>query len=249
MMRPRRGVALVLVLWLVVVLAAVAAAAASAARARVDVSANLRARLEARLAAESGVVAAEATLGRALAAYADSLARRRYLNRLDRAIGEAASGSLGDARFRVALVDVSARLDVNLATEDQLARFLAAFAGPATARTLARRVRARVDGTGPATARPFTTLDELREVDGMHEALLERVVPHLTVDGDGQVNVETAAPAVRAVAGGAVVRAPSRVLVVSRGWREGHALTREIQVVYDLSAGRPALVRWRERDL
>lgn len=43
--------------------------------------------------------------------------------------------------------------------------------------------------------------------------------------------------------------APSRLLVVSRGWLAGHALTHEIQAVYGVAGTRLYLVSWRERDL
>lgn len=42
---------------------------------------------------------------------------------------------------------------------------------------------------------------------------------------------------------------PSRVLIVSRGWLNGHALTHEIQAVYGIAGTRLYLMTWRERDL
>ena len=42
---------------------------------------------------------------------------------------------------------------------------------------------------------------------------------------------------------------PSRILIVSRGWRVGSPLTHEIQAVCAVGAGRLALQAWRERDL
>ena len=42
---------------------------------------------------------------------------------------------------------------------------------------------------------------------------------------------------------------PSRVLIVSRGWLDGHALTHEIQAVYGIAGTRVYLMTWRERDL
>jgi hypothetical protein len=52
-----------------------------------------------------------------------------------------------------------------------------------------------------------------------------------------------------AAAGGELRDEPSRILIVSRGWREGNALTHEIQAVYAVSGSELTLVRWRERDL
>lgn len=43
--------------------------------------------------------------------------------------------------------------------------------------------------------------------------------------------------------------APSRLLVVSRGWLAGHPLTHEVQAVYGVAGSRLYLLGWRERDL
>ncbi len=42
---------------------------------------------------------------------------------------------------------------------------------------------------------------------------------------------------------------PSRILVVSRGWQDGHPLTHEIQAVYMIAGARLVLLAWQERDL
>jgi hypothetical protein len=54
---------------------------------------------------------------------------------------------------------------------------------------------------------------------------------------------------VLAAAGGELRDEPSRILIVSRGWQDGHALTHEIQAVYAVVGNELTLVRWRERDL
>lgn len=244
----RRGVALVLVLWLVVVLGVLGASVGVAARGRLRVAANLRDRAAARAAAESGVVAATRAVEDSLAVLGEGAARRAYLNAL--AESPAADEPLGDARFRVAFVDVAARLDVNAASEDALARFFAPFAGAAAARDVAREIRARVGGGAPGeVATPFLTLDALRAVRALDPRVADAAAPYLTVDGDGSVNRATAPPVVRAAAAGQLVDEPTRLLVVSRGWRAGAALTHEIQAVYAVQGAQLALVRWRERDL
>ena len=50
-------------------------------------------------------------------------------------------------------------------------------------------------------------------------------------------------------AGPQVAVMPSRLLVVSRGWLDGHALTHEIQAVYGIAGTTLYLMTWRERDL
>jgi general secretion pathway protein K len=42
---------------------------------------------------------------------------------------------------------------------------------------------------------------------------------------------------------------PSRLLIVGRGWQDGHPLTHEIQAVYALAGTRLVLLSWQERDL
>ena len=244
----RRGVALVLVLWLVVVLAGVGASVAVAVHGRLRVAANLRDRAVARLAAESGVVVAARAIEDTLSVLGEGNARRAYLDGIE--TGPAADEALGDARFRVALVDPSARLDVNAASEDALARFFAPFAGAAAARAVAREIRGRVGGARPGeVATPFLSVDALGTLRSLDPRAAEAAAPYLTVDGDGSVNRVTAPPPVRAAAAGQLVDEPTRLVVVSRGWRAGAALTHEIQAVYAVQGTQLALVRWRERDL
>jgi hypothetical protein len=46
-----------------------------------------------------------------------------------------------------------------------------------------------------------------------------------------------------------VSTAPSRLLVISRGWQQGSPLTHEIQAVYAVTAAQLVLQAWQERDL
>src|SRR5688572_10754137 len=112
MRRSRRGVALILVLWLVVVLATISAGVVRAARTSSAIAANARATVIARAAAESGIEALVASIEDSLAGFADAGDRRDWLNALATAT-EGDSVTLGDGRFAVTIVDVSARLDLN----------------------------------------------------------------------------------------------------------------------------------------
>jgi general secretion pathway protein K len=280
----RRGVALLLVLWLVALLAMVSLAASTAARSSGDLVAARRANATAQSMAESGVTVALSTIGDSLrATLNDSTRRDLFLNALDAgvnegrsALGTAASDTLGDGAFVVAVVDVSARLDINEAGADGLARLLSQFMPAAEAQTLAERVAARVrgDGTLPDSAlmaseardsvarvllgrsssstrlrHPFETLEELEAVPGFAEKVLTQVLPLLTVDGDARINRRAAPPSVLRAASGTLVDAPTRLLIVARGWQLGHPLSHEIQAVYDVSNNSLQLVRWRERVL
>ena len=116
-MRPsRRGVALVLVLWIIVILGGISAGVARSARTSTGIAANARAEVIARAAAESGIEALVAAIEDTLEQLSDPSDRRDWLNRFSlRPSGD--SIALGDGRFSVAVVDVSARLDVNAATQ------------------------------------------------------------------------------------------------------------------------------------
>ncbi|MDQ6612199.1 MAG: type II secretion system protein GspK [Gemmatimonadota bacterium] len=281
--RPRRGVALLLVLWLTVLLAVVTMAASAGARSSGDLVAAKRAAATAQSMAESGIAVAVSAINDSLRKLSnDSVATNAYLNTLDVAtnngftsLGNSATDTLSDGAFAIAIVDVDARLDVNEAGEAGFARFLREFTAPADAQLLAERVARRVKGEGaadsaeaqratrdsisrvllgrtttaPRLRHPFESLDELLQVSGFNEALLARVAPLLTVDGDARINRRSAPRAVLEAAAGSIVDAPARLLVISRGWQLGHPLTHEIQAVYDVSAGALTLVRWRERIL
>lgn len=183
--------------------------------------------------------------------------------------------SLADGVFAVTVVDVSARLDVNDAGADGLAQVLATVTSPSAARATAERIDARVRGSarggdafaddsarardslsaallgrtvGTRLRRPFESLDALQEIPGVDVGALAKIASLLTVDGNGQTNRRAATPAVLAAAAGTMVDAPSRLLLIARGWERGHALSRQIEAVYDVAADGLHLVRWREHD-
>lgn len=280
----RRGVALLLVLWLVVLLATVTMAASGAARNSIALVDARRMASVARAMAESGVAAATSTINDSLRLFVnDSAGRNEYLNALDAgatnrpsALGRAQSDTLGAGAFQTAAVDVSARLDVNTASESSLFRLLQSFTSAGEARVLAQQIARRVRGddaplddlrrnqlerdsvvrallgeSAPATMvrHPFESLDELQELVGYNATVFANAAEFLTTDGDGTVNQRSAPAIVRAAAGGTLTDAPTRLLIVSRGWLVGRVTTHEIQAVYDVSATGLRLVRWRERDL
>lgn len=245
----RRGVALVLVLWLIVILGGIGAAVVSATRDSSRLAANVRARAVARYAAESGVEATLAVIGDSLRALTDSAARGDFLNALERRSAGGESVELGDGRFAVAIVDASARLDVNAAPAENLARLFARFTDPSRATVLAQAIRARIERGGTRAATPLRSLEELRAIPGIDDRVLRLAAPYLTVDGDGTVNRASASDTVLAAAFGEVRDAPTRLVVVSRGWMRAHPLTHEIQGVYAIASDRLVLVHWRERTL
>lgn len=246
---PRRGVALVLVLWLIVILGGIGAAVISATRDSSRLAANTRALVVARYAAESGIEATLAAIDDSLRALTDSAARHDFLNALERRSAGGDSVLLGDGRFAVAIVDASARLDVNAAPVENLARLFARFTDLSRATALAQAIRARIERGGGRTVTPLRSLEELRAIPGADMRVLRLAAPYLTVDGDGTVNRATASDTVMAAAFGELAEAPTRLVLVSRGWMRAHPLTHEIQGVYAIASDRLVLVHWRERTL
>jgi general secretion pathway protein K len=280
--RARRGAALLVALATIAVLASVTAIASSQARQAASVVDNRRSQATARAMAESGILAARARIeARLRDAGVDSARMDRAFDVLTTANGPVVQDTVGDGVFAAAVVDVSARLDVNTAGADGLATLLATVAPPGDARRVAAAIDARVRGADNETAeatgassearrqrlqrdsmgaallgrapttramQPFTSLDELLTVPGMTAAWLDALAADLTVDGDGRVNRRGASRRVLAAASGELVDRPSRLLLISRGWRRDHVLTREIQAVYDVTGTELRLVRWREQD-
>jgi general secretion pathway protein K len=248
----RRGVALVLVLWIIVILGGISAGVVRSARTSTGIAANARAEVIARAAAESGIEALVAAIEDTLEQLSDPTDRRDWLNTFSlRPSGD--SIALGDGRFSVAVVDVSARLDVNAATQSALQVFFSQFTDPGEAATIAAAIRARIDsggatGTSLLRVTPLRSLDELRAT-GVPEGILARSVQYLTVDGDGAINSRTASDTVLVAATGELRDEPGRLLLVSRGWLSGHPLTSEIQAVYAITGNRLVFSHWRERSL
>ena len=273
----RRGAALVIALITISVIATVAAIASSQARRAAAVVDNRRSQVTARAMAESGVLAARARIESELRdAGEDSALVDRVFDALTSRNEPVAQDTVSDGAFATALVDVSARLDVNMAGADGLQQLLATVAPRDEARQVAAAIESRVRGDGAGSAQrqerqerqqrdsvaavmlgresgaramqPFTSLDELLTVPGMKAEWLDALASELTVDGDGRVNRRAASPRVLAAASGTLVDRPSRLLLISRGWRLGHVLTREIQAVFDVVGTELRLVRWREQD-
>jgi len=249
----RRGAALVVALVTIAVLASVTAIASTRARQAASVVDNRRSQVTARAMAESGVLAARARIESELRDAArdagpDSARVDRVFEALTTGNGPVVQDTISEGVFATAVVDVSARLDVNTASADGLRQLLATVAPPEQARRVAESIEARVRGDTSLAMQPFTSLDELLTVPGMNAAWLDAIAVDLTVDGDGRVNRRTASRRVLAAATGTLVDRPSRLLLISRGWRLGHVLTREIQAVFDVNGTELRLVRWREQD-
>jgi len=302
-------VALMLVLWLLVVLGAVAAGVAESSRGEAGVVTNLKARAAARSGAESGIAAAMSRIEHLVVAARTPQNAALVFREIDRHFSGMREVAVGDARFGVAVVDLSARIDLNHADEATLRTFVAQFTDESRATRIVAALEDWEDAddlTRPNGAEaaeygragspyvprngPLQRLDDFAHVLGVTDSLALAVAPYITVDGDKRVNINTAPEPVLASlpgigpagartliarrdggetftstavvedllrAGAVPIRGtlsrttvlPSRILIVSRGWRVGSPLTHEIQAVCAVGAGRLALQAWRERDL
>ena len=205
----RRGFALLAALWLLVAFSVAGLALSAAGRTRRLAAANLAEVTAAQAAATAGLeqlrarltMRAEDALGSALDPWrgVDSLLPDTI--------------ALDDARVLVRAHDTGVALNLNSAGEDDLRRlFVALRVDAGEADRLAQAIadwrdpddwhRARgaerddyLAAHAPALPRnaPFRSLAELRDVRGMSPALFERVRPHLTLLGSGQVNINLAA--------------------------------------------------------
>jgi general secretion pathway protein K len=200
-----------LVLWLIVVLAAIAVTVVAAAREEVNTVSNLRARVVARYAAESGVVAARLALSQAFSEATTPEEQILAFPRVRDEFADLMEQPLGPARFQVALVDLSARIDLNQADQTMLQNFLRQFVGQSEAEELAQSLIDYRDQDAipfprggeaeqyaergspfvPAN-RPLQTLEELLRVQGFTDAVADEIAPYVTVRGDRRINVNAA---------------------------------------------------------
>ena len=256
-----------LALWLIVLISILGARVVASTRSSTGLASNIRAQVGGRYAAESGVVLGAALVHDSLVAITDAAARSDYLNSLAERPAHQVEAVIGKQRFSIVYVDVNTRLDINNASQSQLARLFSYFTGPVEAASAARAVISwigagdilsgyrygsqRSDIVFPTgtSGRPLRTLEDLRRIPGVPERVAFGAAPYLTVDGDGKINRSAASDTVLSAAAGSLVDEPSRILIVSRGWLDGNPLTHEIQAVYAIEGSNLVLIRWQERDL
>jgi general secretion pathway protein K len=165
-----RGVALVIVLWGLTLVATAVLAIGFTARSETLATRNALEQARARQAAEGGV---QFGLRRLLAA-----GRQRSTL----AAGAPESFRLGDVAIDVAVADEEGKIDLNQAPFE----FLSTAAGDnfdVACRILARRgardSRCNDDINEPIA--PFSAIEELRQMDGVDDALYARMAPIVTV--------------------------------------------------------------------
>jgi len=207
-MSDRRGFALLAALWLLVAISVASLALESAARTRRLAAANLAEGIRAQAAAQAGIEQVRARLERRLAQW--TLEGVDPWTNVDSLLSDTLT--IGAAQVGVAVRDVGAQLNLNVATEDELRRLFTALridAGQADrlaqcildwrdaddlhrARGAERNAYLRAGAVELPRNGPFQSIAELRAVQGMSADLYERVQPYLTLLGSGQVNVNVA---------------------------------------------------------
>lgn len=173
--RSQDGFALVTVLWALVVIGILAVEFHTLARADRRVATNARAAVQARWAARAGL--------------------SRTLETMDRALGEGQLAGTGEnvlgpfetdengVRVHSVVRDVNARLNLNRAGRRELLRLLEALAIPPG------ESQAIVDAVRRA---PLDRVEELRSLPQISATTYDRIAPHVTVVGNGRVNINTA---------------------------------------------------------
>jgi type II secretory pathway component PulK len=167
------------------------------ARSDRRVAVNARALVQARWSARAGLARTLEELDRALSSTGFAQAG-------DTLIGPIESAENG-VDVRGVILDARARLNLNRAARRDLERLLDALGAPAAdAQRLADAIRAA----------PLDRVDELRSLPGMSDAAYARIAPHVTVVGDGRVNVNSASVPVLLTLPG--LNAEAATLIVGR---------------------------------
>jgi type II secretory pathway component PulK len=279
----RRGVALIFVLWLLVLLGVVASEVVARSRLETQLLSNIRSRTAGRYAAESGILVAKTSI-EALLDSTDVADRAAVFQQINTLVPSSRDVEIGDARFRVAVVELNARLDLNRTDAVTLKGLFSEFTSESRAEAIVAAIKQE----------PLMRLAELGRLPGVDDSLALSVAPYLTVWGDGLVDINAApaavlaavpqigpaaarsivrrrdagevfsspgdiahksasaaAPSASGAGGGSgplLIAIPTRVMLVSRGWLQGHPMTHEIQAVYSIVGHLLVLQNWEERD-
>ena len=274
--RDQRGVALIFVLWLLVLLGVIMTEVASRTRAESALLTSLRSRTVARYAAESGILAATVAIERLLDSTHNPLERASLFRQLDARLASLTDVELGGARFDVAALDLNARIDLNRADIATLRGLFGQFTSDARADTVAAALKvnpirrlaelSRVPGVDDSLAlavAPYVTVwsDGLVNINSAPEPVLAALpgvaaaAPGIVARREGGEVFATLDPVHPPSMPGVVAAAllvstvPSRLMLVSRGWQDGHPLTHEIQAVFAIVGRRLVLQSSWERDL
>jgi general secretion pathway protein K len=247
----RRGFALLAALWALVLAAALAADLHARARGGLAGASAARSAARARWAARGGLAHAEEALRAHLAASAAAGAALGT----DTLLVPVEELDLDGVLVRVTVVDARARVQLNLATAEEL-RTLAAEAGApgdpaafasAVARWRAERAPRWTSAPEDSLAEPlrappgaFHSVAELRAVPGVTGEQYRAVAPYLTVASDGRIDLNTAPVPVLATLPG--FDREAALAVAARRTRAPYV------TAYEIAGGLPANARLHVQD-
>lgn len=210
-----RGFALAAALWILVLVGALGAAFFTAARSQRRAVANGVESARARWAARAGFARATAALDRQLGEPGAAGSLRTAGDSIVRAVplelnGVPVEAALLDSRARVHLnragrsdlVELFTALGIGRARSQRLAAALLDWRDPdARPRPGGAEARDYAALGRPARPRdgPLPSVEELQRIRGFGRGLYRRLLPYVTVVGDGRVNVNSAPPPVLAV--------------------------------------------------
>ena len=165
-MNRQRGVALLLVLWAVATLSLLLGGLAGWVQLETRQASWQRQHTQALLAAQAG-------MNLALQALLDGNHRPRWI-----ADGRAVPLAFDDARIVLSVSSERGKLDLNAASNEDIARVAQACGADRDRATqLTRGLQARRDGS----AAPLRVIEELRQVPGMTQHLYQRMAPEVTL--------------------------------------------------------------------
>jgi Type II secretion system (T2SS), protein K len=271
-------VALIFVLWILVLFGLAVGELLARAQTEARMAQTLKWRAVAQYAAESGILATTTALQTLLDSAGepvDFAPRARHLDTLGREPPELA---VSEAQFAVSVVDLNARLDLVHTDSTVLRALFAEFVSDERAAAIVGALRqvpitrfgelARVPSVDDALAlavAPYVTVssDGMVDVNAAPEpvlAALPGIGPakaHALVErreaGEVFLTTDPFRPAPGSgtpvpIEGALLTIAPTRLMIVSRGWQRGSPLTHEIQAVYLMLGGSLTLESWEERE-
>jgi hypothetical protein len=267
-----------LVLSLLVVLGLVAFDVAARARAESNMLIEVKARAAGRYAAESGILMARTIVQRWIDSTPTPPARARLFHHLSELNDSLANIPVGAAEFDAAVLDLNARIDLNHSTVGTLQGLFGQFVSKGRAAALAQAIKrepvsrfaelSRVSGADDALAlsvAPYVTIWSdgiidintapevvLASLPGIGRAVAQRIVSRREA-GEVFTSSDTFRPTaptgpVSVEGFPALTVAPTRVMLLSRGWLPGSPVTHEIQATYIVLGSLMTLQSWEERD-
>jgi Type II secretion system (T2SS), protein K len=239
---------------------------------------ELKARTSGRYAAESGVLMAKIAVQRWVDSAPMPAQRAKLFHRVGDLTDSLTHVRVGDAEFDAAVLDLNARIDLNHSSVGTLQGLFSQFVSKDRAEAVAQAIKqqpvsrftelARVPGADDAlvlAVAPYVTIWSdgiidintapevvLASLPGLGQAIARRIVERREAG-----EVFSSSDAFRPTAGVGRVSAegfpsltvaPTRVMLVSRGWLPGSPITHEIQATYVIIGSLMVLQSWEERD-